>query len=124
MARRPRFGPGMLAEAGQFCFLFHQFRRQLRLAVIIAADLADIHRRRAERIAHQVGIVLARGQQLCDPRIGDQHMLQAGKLGKLPGAELHPALGHHHFLVPAQDRGSASHEVRFDDFRGELFVDA
>ncbi len=66
---------GPRGDAGQF---LDQFVGQLDLAIVLAADLADVGRRLAVGILHQ-GRALDGGEQLADLRGGEHLVAQAGQ---------------------------------------------
>ena len=103
----------MLAEAGELRLLLDERPGSFVWRSYAAADLAHVHRRGGERIAHELRVRLARGEQLADGSSVNRSWCESREQGELPAAVLNAALRHHDLLVPAEDAGGAVQQLRF-----------
>ena len=94
--------PLVLREARQLRLLGDELGGELRAAVVVAADLADVHRRDARRVGGDVAVGLAGVEPLADPGIGAQLVADPRELAELPTPVGQASGGHHDLLVPAQ----------------------
>ena len=104
--------------AGQ---LFDQLPGNLHLAVVLVAQLTDVHRGVAQRVFHEVAAFDGR-EQLTDERRGEHLVHHAGEQRKLPGAVFDTAIGHVGFLVPMEHTGRRGQRAGLLHFRQELVV--